>query len=183
MSQIIDEHYTFKYWEDYYANNKSPIPETILREWIEYVPWRLVFFHQELSLDLIRQLKDYFDDDKWYDITRCQTLNDKIIEEFWEYIKVWDCVGMRNKLSIDFIRKWSGELNWEVIVRYQQNLPEDLLEEKEKILDIRDLWRNVFRYQKDISYHFMDKYKDKVEGYTYRWRKYFSLGAIRSDVD
>ena len=29
----------------------------------------------------------------------------------------------------------------------------------------------------------MDKYKDKVEGYTYRWRKYFSLGAIRSDID
>ena len=128
-------------------------------------------------------MKDYFDEDKWYGITRCQTLNDKIIEEFWEYIKVWDCVGMRNKLSIDFIRKWSGELNWEVIVRYQQNLPEDLLEEKEKILDIRNLWRSVFRYQKDISYHFMNKYRSKVEGYTYRWRKYFSLGAISSDID
>lgn len=29
----------------------------------------------------------------------------------------------------------------------------------------------------------MDKYKNKVEEYTYRWRKYFSLGAIRSDND
>ena len=135
MNQIIDEHYTFKYWEDYYANNKSPIPETILRQWIDYVPWRLVFFHQELSLDLIRELKDYFDEDKWYGITRCQTLNDKIIEEFWEYNKVWDSVGIKNEISIDFIRKWSERLNWEILIRYRQNLPEDLLEEKEKLLD------------------------------------------------
>lgn len=183
MNQIIDEHYTFKYWEDYYANNKSPIPETILRQWKDYVPWRLVFFHQELSFDLIRQLKDYFDNDKWYGIIRCQTLNDKIIEEFWEYNKVWDSVGIKNKISVDFIRKWSERLNWEILIRYRQNLPEDLLEEKEKLLDKYELWRNVFRYQKDISYQFMDKYKNKVEEYTYRWRKYFSLGAIRSDLD
>lgn len=177
---VLDEKATFLYWENRYKNNRfSPIPEEQLREWKEFIPWRMIVHNQPLSQNFIREMKDYF---KYIDV-QIIPLNEKrnLDADFLGEVKdICDgrYISYKFTLTNEDIDKFSDILDWELLTRYQPKISEEILEKyKDKVN-----WANVFRYQKNINYKFMDKYKNK-EPSLWRWRKYFSLGAISSKYD
>lgn len=176
----LDEHLTFKYWEDRYKKNKfSPIPEEELREWKEFIPWRMVVHNQPLSKNFVRELYYFFEDNqiKVIPLTKDKSLDIDFFDEIKEICDK-NYISYKFTLTNKIIDKYGDILNWDLLTRYQPKISEELLEKYEKKIN----WVNVFRYQKAISQKFMDKYKEK-EPQLWRWRTYFSLGAISSKYD
>lgn len=176
----LDEKSTFEYWEDRYKNNKfSPIPEEELREWKEYIPWRMVVHNQPLSKEFIREMYDYF---KYIQVQIIPLTKNKSLDiDFLSEVKdICDgrYISYKFSLTNEDMDKFNDILDWNLLTRYQPKMSEEILEKYQD----RFKWANVFRYQKVISQKFMDKYKDK-EPQLWRWRKYFSWGAISSEYD
>src|SRR5574343_266029 len=85
---------------------------------------------------------------------------EKFFDENINNFKInWKCISENQKLSEEFIEKYSNKLNWFCISKYQK-LSEEFIDKYKDNVD----WEYISEYQ-TLSEKFIEKYKDKVDWY------------------
>lgn len=82
----------------------TPLPESFIREYSNYVNWRFISSNSILSEDFIREFQDKVD---WGLISYAQRLSDEFLLEFKDRV-VWANVSMHRRLSDDFKDRLKG---------------------------------------------------------------------------
>lgn len=84
----------------------------------EYLDWKLIFQHQILSDEFLRNNLSKVYKNKEV-VSRYQHLTEGLMREF-DYLLDWNILSIYQKMSEPFIEKFQDKVNWEYIFKHQQ---------------------------------------------------------------
>ena len=115
--------------------------------------------NKKISKKEAEEIKKAFEYDflgkTWSGISKCQKLSEEFIEKYSDRVD-WNYMSRYQKLSEEFIEKYSDRVNWDYISAYQK-LSENFIEEHVDEVD----WHYISKCQK-LSEEFIEKYSDRV---------------------
>ena len=122
-------------------------------------------------LEEIKDIEKFFDEnmnnfkvDRFW-ISKKQKLSEDFIKKYSDKV-YWYNISIYQKLSEEFIDKHINKVNWYLISEYQK-LSESFIEKHNNKVD----WYRISEYQK-LSEEFIEKYIDKVEwDYIFQYQK------------
>ena len=118
--------------------------------------------NKKISKKEAEEIKKAFEYDflgkTWSDISRCQKLSEEFIEKYSDRVD-WDYISAYQKLSENFIEEHVDKVNWNCISKYQK-LSEEFIEEHVDEVN----WYCISKYQK-LSEEFIEEHVDEVNWY------------------
>uniref|UniRef100_A0A8D9E3B1 Uncharacterized protein n=1 Tax=Cacopsylla melanoneura TaxID=428564 RepID=A0A8D9E3B1_9HEMI len=94
------------------------LTEGFMYRYGEYLDWKLIFEHQILSQEFLRN-----NTSKLYKykevVSRYQLLSEAMMREF-DYLLDWNILSVYQKMSEPFIEQFQDKVNWEYIFEHQQ---------------------------------------------------------------
>lgn len=112
--EFIREHYQDHQWDwgDIYMNNLSI---DFIREFQDILPWRFVSEYKEFIDKDFHEFKDKIN---WGIASSYQKLSPETLYRFEEFLD-YTYLGTNTKLPEEFVLKHKDEINWRVMVTYQ----------------------------------------------------------------
>ena len=131
--------------------------------------------HQELTIDFIREFKDFLD---WNVLTNTYLNSEDFLREFQDYI-IWDTVSGRMKFmknyEYDFFEEFKDKLDWVKISRWG-NMDEFFIVKFENELD----W-DILSTVQGLTEYLIRRYHDRISWNSFS-RNYHIAQTIRSDA-
>jgi hypothetical protein len=116
--------------------------------------WDNIGFIENINIDVMLKYKEYFTEKSWISILENKKLTDNDILEINSYYntnKFWEIISSEQKLSTDFIDKYSDNLSWFNISLYQK-LDIHLLKKYADKINLDNITKNDFLEQETLDY-------------------------------
>ena len=111
-----DQLYTLAPLAGYYQWIKismhQELSENFIRNFANHLLWdRLIRYQKNITLDLIREFQDEFDDVVWKEFCIGKKLHNNVIRE-WKDKVDWSFVAKFGKFDFNFVKEWKDELKY-----------------------------------------------------------------------
>ncbi len=107
-------------WDILSSEPKEPrgiLNDRIIMKYDQFLNWDLLSTHYDFSIDLLRI---YMHRVNWHHILKRTKYSEEFLREIASYLTpCWSTVSKYQSLSESFIHDFASELDWEMIVMYQ----------------------------------------------------------------